>query len=74
MTNLEVICKIVAMQNSSQWPCSMCPIHQLRLVGVRTSYIYIFFLILPGHPEVRTPLQIPTWAPSPGCTLLQVHR
>ena len=40
---LEVICIAVAMQNNSQWPCSMCLIPQLRLVGVRTSYIYIFF-------------------------------
>ena len=49
---------------------SMCPIPQLRLVGVRTSYIY-FFLIFPGHPEFWTPLQIPICAPTLGCTLLQ---
>ena len=40
MTMPEVSCKAVAIKNSSQWPCSMCPIPQLRLVGVRTSYIY----------------------------------
>ena len=45
MAILEVICKTAAIQNNSQWPCSMCPIPQLRLVGVRTSYIYIFFLL-----------------------------
>ena len=39
---IEVSCKAVAMQNSSEWPYSMCPILQLRLVGVSTSY-YIFF-------------------------------
>ena len=43
MTVLEVICKTVAMQNSSQWPCSMRPLPQLRLVVVRTSYIYFYF-------------------------------
>ena len=56
MTMIEVSCKTVTMQNSSQWPCSKCPIPQFRLVGVRTSYI---FLIFPGHPEFWTPLQIP---------------
>ena len=65
-----VSCKAVAMQNSSEWPCSMRPFPQLRLVGVRTSYIY-FFLIFPGHLELWTPLQIPIWGPSLGCTLLQ---
>ena len=28
------------------------------------------FLIFPGHPEFWTPLQIPLWGGSPGCTLL----
>ena len=56
---LEVICKTVAIQNNSQWPCSMRPIPQLRLVGVRTSYIYIFFPNFSGHPEFWTLLQIP---------------
>ena len=36
----EVSCKTVAMQNSSQWPCSTCPIPQLRPAGVRTSHIF----------------------------------
>ena len=68
MTTPEVSCKAVAMQNSSQWPCSLCPIPQLRVVWVRTSYIYIYiyiFLIFPEHPEFWTPLQIPIWAPPP---------
>ena len=57
MTMPEVSHKAVAVQNSSQWPCSMCPFPQLRLVGVRTSYI--FFLIFPGHPEFWTPITNP---------------
>ena len=69
MTVLEVSCKTDAMQNNSQWPCSMCPIPQFRLVGVRTSHILIF----PGHPEFWTPLQIPVWGP-PGCTRLQKYK
>ena len=40
MTRPGVSCTAVAIQNSSEWPCSMCPFLQLRLVGVRTSYIY----------------------------------
>ena len=40
MTMPEVSCKTVAMQNNFQWPCSMYPIPQLGLVGVRTSYIF----------------------------------
>ena len=32
--------------------------------------IYIF-LIFPGHLELWTPLQIPSWGPPLGCTLLQ---
>ena len=51
------------MQNSSQWPCSMHPIPQLRLVGVRTSYIY-FFLIFPGH-QVLDRITNPYLAPIP---------
>ena len=62
MTMPEVSCTAVAVQNSSEWPCSMCPFPQLRLVGVRTSYMY-FSLIFPEHPEFWTPLQIPIWAP-----------
>ena len=64
MTMPEVSCKAVAVQNSFQWPCSMCPFPQLRLVGVRTSYIY-FSLIFPEYPEFWAPLQIPVWAPPP---------
>ena len=45
MTMPEISCKAVAIQNSSQWPCSMCLIPQLRLVGVRTfSNIFLYFL------------------------------
>ena len=40
MTVPEVSCKTVAMQNDSQWPCSMCPIPQFRPVRVRTSHIF----------------------------------
>ena len=46
---------------------------QIRLVGVRTSYIYIFFLIFPGNLEFWTPLQIPSWGPPLGCTLLHLY-
>ena len=67
----EVHCTAVAIQNSSEWPCSMCPFPQLRLVGVKTSYIY-FSLIFPEHPEFWTPLQIPICHPSFGCTLLHM--
>ena len=42
MTAAEVIYKTVAIQNNSQWPCAMLSIPKLRLVGVRTSYIYFF--------------------------------
>ena len=41
----EVICENVVIQNNSQWPSSTHPIPKLRLVGVRTSYICIYFLI-----------------------------
>ena len=68
MTVPGVSCKAVATQNSSEWPCSMCPFPQLRLVGVRTSYIHI--LVFPGHLEFWTPLQIPIWGPPLGCVLL----
>ena len=43
MTMPEVSCKAVAVQNSSQWPCSMCPIPQLILVGGDEDIMYIFF-------------------------------
>ena len=36
----EVSCTAVAVQNSSEWPCPMGPFPQLRLVGVKTSYMY----------------------------------
>ena len=56
-------CKAVAVQNSSQWPCSMCPILQLRLVGVRMSSKYIYFNIS-WTTEFWTPLQIPICPPT----------
>ena len=65
MTMPEIICKSVAMQNNSQGPCSMRPIPQLRLVGVRISYIYIyiyFFLIFPRH-RVPDPITNPYLGP-----------
>ena len=71
MTMPGVSCKALATKNSSEWPCSMCPFPQLRLVGVRTSYIY--FLIFPGHLEFWTPLQVPIWGPPLGCTLFHFH-
>ena len=43
MTILEVICKTVAIQNNSQWPCSMHPIPQLRLVGGEDNLYTYFF-------------------------------
>ena len=69
MAILEVICKTAAIQNNSQWPCSMCPIPQLRLVGVRTSYIYIFSNISwtpSSGPHYKSLFSIPL-----GCTRLQ---
>ena len=66
----EVSCEAIATQNSSEWPCSMRPFPQLRMVGVRISYIF-FPLIFPEHLELWTPLQIPSWGPPLGCTLLQ---
>ena len=48
----------------------MCPIPPgSGLWGVRTSYIH--FSNFPGHLEFWTPLQIPSWGPPLGCTLLQ---
>ena len=67
MTMPEVSCK-TCVQNNSQWTCSMCPIPQLRLVGVRISYIY-FFCMFPGHqvldlitnPYLGGPLAVPCY-------------
>ena len=70
----EVSCKAVAAKNSSEWPCSMCPIPQLRLVGVRTTYIYIYiFLLFPAH-QVLDPITNPYFGPPLGCTLLHKDR
>ena len=72
MTVPGVSCKALATQNSSEWPCSMCPISLgSGLWGWRhPTYI---FLIFPGHPESWTPSQIPSWGPPLGCTLLHYH-
>ena len=65
-----VSCKAVATQNSSEWPCSMCPIPPgSGLWG--WGHPICNFLIFPGHLEFWTPLQIPSWGPPLGCTLLQ---
>ena len=56
-----VSCTAVAVQNSSQWPCSMCPFPSSDLWGWGDP-IYIF-LIFPGHLEFWTPLQILAWGP-----------
>ena len=50
-------------------PCVLFP--KLRLVGMRTPYI--FFSNFPGHLEFWTPLEIPIWGRPLGCTLLQIH-
>ena len=55
MTMPEASCTAAAMQNCSEWPYSMCPFPQLRLVRVKTTYIF-FSLIFPKHPEFWTPL------------------
>ena len=62
MTRPGVSCKAVALQNSFEWPCSMCPFPQLRLVGVRTSYIY--FSNISWTPWVLDPITNPFLGPS----------
>ena len=70
MTMPEVSCKAVAMQNSSQWPCSMC-----RIPPVQTcegeDILYIYFLdTLSSGPYYKS-----LFAPPPlGCTLLHSCR
>ena len=63
-----VSCKIVAMQNSSGWPCSMCPIPQFRVAGVRTSHIFFWYFLdtLSSGPRYKSLFGSPF-----GCTLLQ---
>ena len=70
MTMPGVSCKALATQNSSEWPCSMCPIPPGSGLWEWGHPIY-FFLIFPGHLEFWTPLQIPSWGPPLGSTLLQ---
>ena len=67
-----VSCKAVATQNSSEWPCSMCPIPPGSGLWGWGHSIYIF-LIFPGYLEFWTPLQIPSWGPPLGCLLLQLY-
>ena len=61
MTTPGVSCKAVATQNSSEWPCSMCPFPQRRLVGVRASYIY--FSNISWTPWVPDPIINPHLGP-----------
>ena len=42
MTMPDVSCIAIAIQNISEWPCSMCPFPQLRLVGGE-NILYTFF-------------------------------
>ena len=70
MTVPGVSCKALATQNSPEWPCSMCPIPPGSGLWGWGHPTYIF-LIFPGHLEFWTPLQIPSWGPPLGCTLLQ---
>ena len=63
----------VATQNGSEWPCSMCPIPPGSGFWGWGHPMYIF-LIFPGHLEFWTPLQIPSWGPPLGCTLLQIYK
>lgn len=58
MTTPEVSCKAIAMQNSSQRPCPMCPFPQLTPGGGGED-----IPISPGHPEFWTPFQIAVWGP-----------
>ena len=67
MSMPEVSCKAVAVQNSSQWPCSMCPIPQFRLLGVRTTYIFkkkkYFQDTLSSEPHYKSLFGSPLAAP-----------
>ena len=53
----EYSCTAVAIQNSSEWPCSKCPFPWLRLVGARTSYV--FFSNISWIPSVLDPITNP---------------
>ena len=48
-------------------PCVPSPLAQ-ACEGEDILYIFLTF---PGHFEFWTPLQIPSWGPPLGCTLLQ---
>ena len=60
MTVPEVSCRAGAIQNSSEWPCSMCPLSSGLWEWGHPIYI---FLIFPEHQEFWTPLQILIWGP-----------
>ena len=62
MNTPEASYTAVAVQNSSEWPCSMCPFPQFRLVGVRTSYIH--FSNISWTPQVLDPITNPFLGPS----------
>ena len=64
MTVLEVICKTVAIQNNSQWLCSMCYPPAQTCGGEDIQYIY--FSNISWTPWVLDPttnphLGTPTW-------------
>ena len=59
-----IAAQLLYRQNSSEWPCSMCPFPRLRLMGVRTSHIY--FSNISWTPWVLDPitnpyLGLPSW-------------
>ena len=80
MTMPEVSCTAVAVPISSEWPCSRCPFPQLRLVGVRTSYIYFsniswtpWVLDPITNPYLGSPLLAAPCYKTAHCPLLSVH-
>ena len=58
MTVPAVSCKAAATQNSSEWPCSMCPILPwLRLVGgedILSIFFYYFLDTLSSGPHYKS--------------------
>ena len=57
MTMPEVSRTAVAMQNSSEWPCSMCPIPAQTCGG--ENILYIFFSNISWTPGVLDPITNP---------------
>ena len=71
MTVPGVSCKALATQTALNGPVPRVPSPLAQACGGEDIlYIYIF-LIFPGHLEFWTPLQILSWGPPLGCTLLQ---